>query len=71
MQAGPRWSIRRTFYSPFRRAAGVLASINAALQIEALISKVTPFPEGAEWFKRIHDGEAGLMKGILMQNGAA
>lgn len=33
--------------------------------VDALISKVAPLDEGADWFKRLYAGEPGLMKVIL------
>ncbi|TCL62436.1 L-iditol 2-dehydrogenase [Hydrogenispora ethanolica] len=36
-----------------------------ALDVDALISQVAPLSEGAVWFKRLYDGEPGLMKVIL------
>jgi L-iditol 2-dehydrogenase len=35
------------------------------INVDAMISAVAPLPEGASWFKRLYDGEAGLMKVIL------
>ncbi len=36
-----------------------------AINVEALISAVAPLAEGGSWFKRLYEGEAGLMKVIL------
>jgi len=35
------------------------------VNVDALISRVVPLAEGAEWFRRLHDGGSGLMKVIL------
>ena len=35
------------------------------VNVDALVSKVAPLAEGAEWFKKLYDGEEGLMKVIL------
>jgi L-iditol 2-dehydrogenase len=35
------------------------------INVDAMISAVAPLSEGASWFKRLYDGEAGLMKVIL------
>ena len=35
------------------------------INVDALISKVAPLAEGAEWFKRLYNQEEGLMKVIL------
>jgi len=37
-----------------------------AINVEALISATPPLAEGAIWFKRLYDREAGLMKVILL-----
>ncbi len=37
-----------------------------AVDVDALISKVAPLTEGAEWFERLHRAEKGLMKVILV-----
>jgi len=36
-----------------------------AINVDALISNVAPLAEGASWFKRLYEKEAGLMKVIL------
>jgi L-iditol 2-dehydrogenase len=36
-----------------------------AINTEALVSATPPLAEGAAWFKRLHDGEPGLLKVIL------
>ena len=36
-----------------------------AVNVDALISAVAPMSEGASWFKRLYDGEPGLLKVIL------
>ncbi len=36
-----------------------------AVNVDALISAVAPLSEGASWFKRLYDGEPGLLKVIL------
>lgn len=35
------------------------------IKIDPLLSAVAPLEEGAEWFKRLHDREKGLMKVVL------
>jgi L-iditol 2-dehydrogenase len=35
------------------------------IKVDAMISAVAPLSEGASWFKRLYEGEAGLMKVIL------
>jgi threonine dehydrogenase-like Zn-dependent dehydrogenase len=35
------------------------------INVDMLISTVAPLAEGAAWFKRLHQKEAGLMKIIL------
>ena len=35
------------------------------VNVDALVSKVAPLAEGAEWFRKLYDGEEGLMKVIL------
>jgi L-iditol 2-dehydrogenase len=35
------------------------------IDVDAMISAVAPLSEGDSWFKRLYDGEAGLMKVIL------
>jgi L-iditol 2-dehydrogenase len=37
-----------------------------AVNVDALISKTAPLSEGAQWFERLYNREAGLMKVILM-----
>jgi len=36
-----------------------------AISVDAMISAVAPLAEGASWFKRLYDGEPGLLKVIL------
>jgi L-iditol 2-dehydrogenase len=36
-----------------------------AVNVDALISAVAPLSDGASWFKRLYDGEPGLLKVIL------
>jgi len=36
-----------------------------ALDVDALISAVAPLSEGVSWFRRLYQGEPGLMKVIL------
>lgn len=36
-----------------------------AIRVEPLLSAVAPLSEGAAWFGRLHQGEAGLMKVVL------
>jgi L-iditol 2-dehydrogenase len=36
-----------------------------AVNVDALISRVVPLAQGASWFKRLYEKEAGLMKVIL------
>jgi L-iditol 2-dehydrogenase len=36
-----------------------------AVNVDALISAIAPLSEGASWFKRLYDGEPGLLKVIL------
>ncbi len=36
-----------------------------AIRVRPLLSAVAPLAEGAEWFHRLHGGEAGLMKVVL------
>jgi L-iditol 2-dehydrogenase len=38
---------------------------NNTITVDMLMSKIAPLAEGAEWFKRLYQGEAGLMKVIL------
>jgi L-iditol 2-dehydrogenase len=38
---------------------------NGAIRVDSLISAVAPLEEGAEWFKRLHARERGLMKVVL------
>lgn len=38
---------------------------SGAIQVEPLMSAVAPLHEGAEWFQRLYNKEAGLMKVIL------
>jgi L-iditol 2-dehydrogenase len=35
------------------------------INVDAMISAVAPLSEGDEWFKRLYQGEPGLMKVIL------
>jgi L-iditol 2-dehydrogenase len=35
------------------------------VNVDALVSKVAPLAEGPEWFRKLYNGEAGLMKVIL------
>ena len=35
------------------------------IDVNALISEIAPLADGASWFKRLYDGEKGLMKVIL------
>jgi L-iditol 2-dehydrogenase len=45
----------------------VLQLINAGkLKVDEMISAVAPLSEGADWFKRLHNKEAGLKKVILV-----
>ena len=37
-----------------------------AVDVNTMISAVAPLEEGAEWFRRLHEGEPGLMKVILV-----
>jgi len=37
-----------------------------AVNVDSMISTVAPLSEGGEWFRRLHDGEPGLMKIILV-----
>jgi threonine dehydrogenase-like Zn-dependent dehydrogenase len=37
-----------------------------AINVDALISAVTPLAEGASWFQRLYDREPGLLKVILV-----
>lgn len=39
---------------------------SGAINVDALISATAPLAEGAAWFKRLYDKEAGLMKVILV-----
>ena len=39
--------------------------VRGDINVDAMISAVAPLSEGASWFKRLYDGEAGLMKVIL------
>jgi len=36
-----------------------------AIKVDALISAVAPLEEGAQWFRRLHDREPGLLKIVL------
>ena len=36
------------------------------VNLDNIISKVAPLSEGAEWFDRLHSGESGLMKVVLV-----
>ena len=36
-----------------------------AIRLDALTGAVAPLAEGAEWFRRLHDGKDGLMKVVL------
>jgi L-iditol 2-dehydrogenase len=38
---------------------------SGGIDVSALVSKTAPMSEGAEWFKRLYDKEAGLMKVVL------
>ncbi len=46
-------------------ADAVAAVASGAIQVEPLISATADLAEGAEWFKRLHKNEEGLMKVIL------
>jgi L-iditol 2-dehydrogenase len=35
------------------------------INVDAVLSAVAPLSEGAEWFRRLYDGEAGLIKVVL------
>ena len=35
------------------------------VNVDALVSKVAPLTEGADWFRKLYHGEEGLMKVIL------
>jgi L-iditol 2-dehydrogenase len=35
------------------------------VNVDALVSRVAPLAEGAQWFRKLYDGEEGLMKVIL------
>lgn len=37
-----------------------------AIDVDALISAVAPLSDGASWFERLHKGEPGLMKVVLV-----
>ena len=39
--------------------------VRGDINVDSMISAVAPLSEGASWFKRLYDGEAGLMKVIL------
>ena len=39
--------------------------LRGAINVEVLISAVVPLAEGASWFKRLYEKEAGLMKVLL------
>jgi L-iditol 2-dehydrogenase len=39
---------------------------SGAINVDALISATAPLAEGAVWFKRLYNKEAGLMKVILI-----
>ena len=39
--------------------------VRGDINVDAMISAVAPLSEGASWFKRLYDGEPGLMKVIL------
>ena len=39
--------------------------LRGAINVDTLISEVAPLAEGASWFKRLYEREAGLMKVIL------
>jgi L-iditol 2-dehydrogenase len=39
---------------------------SGAVNVDILISAVAPLSEGAEWFKKLHDREPGLMKVVLI-----
>ena len=39
--------------------------MRGSINVEALISKIAPLAEGATWFRRLYEKEAGLMKVIL------
>jgi L-iditol 2-dehydrogenase len=38
---------------------------NGRINVDALISKVAPLAEGAQWFERLYQGQEGLMKVVL------
>ena len=38
---------------------------SGAFDLDAIISATVPLDEGASWFQRLYDGEAGLMKVIV------
>jgi len=39
--------------------------VHGRINVDAVISAVTPLADGAAWFERLHRGEPGLMKVIL------
>jgi L-iditol 2-dehydrogenase len=39
--------------------------VRGAINVDAMISAVAPLSEGNDWFKRLYEGEPGLMKVIL------
>ena len=39
--------------------------VRGDINVDSMISAVAPLSEGASWFKRLYEGEAGLMKVIL------
>jgi L-iditol 2-dehydrogenase len=38
---------------------------NGELDVGSLISVVAPLSEGAEWFRRLYEGQSGLIKVVL------
>jgi len=43
---------------------------NGAINVKPLITAVAPLEEGPDWFRRLHAGEAGLTKVVLIPGGA-
>lgn len=39
--------------------------VKRKIDVDAMISKVAPLPDGASWFERLHRSESGLIKVIL------
>jgi L-iditol 2-dehydrogenase len=38
------------------------------IDLDAIMSAAAPLSEGADWFRRLYEGEKGLMKVILCPN---